>query len=80
MYHGHLKRDSNRYIKWVLIEAVDHIIEKDPGLRYRYERILRKKVKNKTRVAIAQKLCVSIYYMLKNKQVYRTRERKLFFR
>jgi len=76
VYHGHLKKDSNRYIKWVLIEAVEHIIDKDPELRYKYEKILREKGKNKARVAIAQKLCISIYYMLKNKQPYKMRERK----
>ncbi|MCM8777593.1 MAG: IS110 family transposase [Candidatus Omnitrophica bacterium] len=76
VYHGHLKKDSNKYIKWVVIEAVEHIIKKDPVLRYEYEKILRSKGKNKARVAIARKLCISIYYMLKNKQVYKMRERK----
>ncbi|MCM8830434.1 MAG: hypothetical protein NC824_05495 [Candidatus Omnitrophica bacterium] len=61
-----------------MIEAVEHIIKKDKVLRERYEKILRKKGKNKARVAIAQNLCVSIYYMLKNKQVYKTSERKRF--
>jgi len=80
VYHGHLKKDSNKYIKWALLEAVEHIIKKDPGLRYKYEKILRTKGKNKARVAIAQKLCISIYYMLKNKQPYKPREikRRLF--
>jgi len=76
VYHGHLKKDSNKYIKWVLIEAVEHIIKKDPQLAYKYEKILSKKGKNKARVAVAQKLCISIYYMLKNRQPYKTRERK----
>lgn len=76
VYHGHLKKDSNKYIRWVLVEAIQHIIEKDSGLRQKYEKILREKGKNKARAAIAQKLCISIYYMLKNKQPYKPRERK----
>lgn len=76
VYHGHLKKDSNKYIKWVLVEAVDHIIDKDPGLRQRYEKILRKKGKNKARVAVAQKACIGIYHMLQDKQPYKIRERK----
>lgn len=83
VYHGHLKKDSNKYIKWVLIEAVEHIIEKDPQLAYKYEKILSKKGKNKARVAVAQKICISIYWMLKNRQPYKIRERqrnKILFR
>lgn len=32
VHQGHIIKDANRYIKWCLIEAVDHAIRKDPKL------------------------------------------------
>lgn len=74
LHYGHLKKDSNKYIRWVLIEAVEHAIKQDPGLASGYYRILRKRGKNKARVAVARKLLISIYYMLKNNEPYKARK------
>ncbi|MFA5089379.1 MAG: IS110 family transposase [Candidatus Omnitrophota bacterium] len=73
VYQGALKKDSNKYIRWILIEAVDHAIKKDPGLFAFHRKIAHKKGENKARVAVAHKLLISIYFMLKNNQVYQLR-------
>lgn len=70
VYQGPLKKDSNKYIRWVLIEAVDHATRKDPGLMAFYRKLAAKKGENKARAAIAHKLLISVYYMLKNNQAY----------
>ena len=76
VYHGHLKKDSNKYIRWVLIEAIEHVIKKDAVLKYKYEKICREKGINKARVAIAQKICISVYWMLKKNEPYKIRKWK----
>jgi len=67
---GHLKKDSNKYIRWILIEAVTAAVRYDPKLYALYRRILVRKGKLKARVAVAHKLLVSIYFMLKNRSPY----------
>ncbi len=75
-HHGRLKKDSNRYIRWILIEAADHAVRKDPKLFRFYRKILATRGTNKARVAVAHKLLISIYYMLKNKEEYQIRKPK----
>lgn len=44
VHHGHIIKDSNKHIRWVLIEAVDKAIKKDPQLASSYLKVLRKRV------------------------------------
>ena len=44
VYHGHLKKDSNKYIRWVLIEAIEHVIKKDAVLNINMRKYVEKKV------------------------------------
>lgn len=74
-YQGRITKQGNRYIRWALVEAVTHAVAKDPLLLAAYNRLYRKKGKAKARVAIARKLLVSIYYMLKNKEPYQSNKR-----
>ena len=77
VHQGHIIRDANKYIKWCLIEAVNRggAVRKDPKLSSLYNKVLRKKGKPKARVAVARKLLISIYYMLKNRTEYEVRHR-----
>ena len=75
VHQGHIIKDANKYIKWCLIEAVDHAVRKDPKISSLYHKVLRKKGKTKARVAVARKLLISIYYMLKNRTEYEVRHR-----
>ena len=75
IHHGHIIKDSNAYIRWSLIEAVDHAIKKDPHLEFLYLKVTRKHGKSKARVAVARKLLISIYFMLKNKTTYQIHKR-----
>lgn len=79
VHQGHIIKDANRYIKWCLIEAVDHAVRKDPKLADLYHRVLRKKGKPKARVAVARKLLISIYYMLKNRSEYKISQPKKYY-
>ena len=71
IYQGHIIKDSNKYIRWVLTEAVPKAIAKDQRLKVTYFKILREKGKSKAKIAVARKMLISIYYMLKNKSQYK---------
>lgn len=70
-YYGHINKDSNPYIRWALIEAVPHVVKKDPKYRAYYQKIAFKKGRQKAKVAVAKKLLVAIYYMLKNNSPFK---------
>jgi transposase len=69
-YHGHIIKDSNTYIRYVLIEAVSHTIKKDNSLYWFHHRIAKKHGLNKARIATAHKLAKIIYFMLSKNQDY----------
>jgi len=68
--YGHINRDSNPFIRWVLIEAVPKAIKKDAKLAAYYHKIMIKKGKAKAKIAIARKLLIALYFMLKNNESY----------
>lgn len=69
-FHGHIIKDSNKYIRYAVLEAVPHAIKQDPKLWRFYNKLQRAKGKNKARIATARKLLVTIYYMLKHRAPY----------
>jgi transposase len=70
IYHGHIIKDSNAYIRYVLIEAVSQAIKKDNTLYWFYRRLAKRRGINKARVATARKLAKIIYFMLADNQDY----------
>lgn len=70
-HYGHINKDSNPFIRWVLIEAVPKAIKKDPKLRACYYKILIKKGQANAKIAVARKLLIAIYFMLKNREPYK---------
>ncbi len=69
-YHGRIIKDSNKYIRFVLLEAVPHAVKKDPKLWRFYSKMYKLKGSGKAKVATARKLLVAIYHMLKNNTPY----------
>lgn len=69
-YHGHIIKDSNKYIRYALVEAVPTATKKDMKLWSFYKKLQRKKGKNKAKIAVARKLLISIYFMLRNNTDY----------
>lgn len=70
-YHGHIIKDSNKYIRYALVEAVLKAIPKDPRLWSIYTNLKQKKGHNKAKIAVAHRMCMYIYAMLKNDTDYR---------
>jgi transposase len=71
VYHGRIIKDSNKYLRWALIEAVTAATRKEPQLNRFYCRLARKKGSNTARVATARRLLTIIYRMWREERDYR---------
>lgn len=67
--HGRIKQ-GNKYIRWVLVEAVPKTIKKDKVLKDFYLKILNKKGHNKAKIATARKMLSQIWYLLTYKKEF----------
>jgi transposase len=68
--HGGIGPAGSGWLKWILVEAVQHL-KRQPGPVYQhYVRLLAAKGKPKATVAAARKLCCYIYWMLKEGRSY----------
>jgi transposase len=57
-YHGHITRQGNSYIRWILIEAAQHASRFDPQLKPFYERIATRRGRLRAIVAVTLKLLI----------------------
>jgi transposase len=64
-------KPGNKYIRWVLVEAVPKAIKKDRRLNAFYCRIAGRKGNKKAKVAAARKMLAQIWLILKNQQPFR---------
>ena len=71
-YHGHLCKKSNRYLNWGMIEAAQKAKTIDPFLRRKAEEIERKKGASVATGAVAHRLLVAVYHILKEKTAYQS--------
>lgn len=69
-YHGHIIKDSNKYIRYGLVEAVPAAVKKDPRLWATYTVMVRKKGIPKAKIIIARKMLTAIYFMLRDNTPY----------
>jgi transposase len=76
-FHGHITRQGNRYIRWILIEAAQHAARFDPQLKPFYERISARRGRQRAIVAVARKLLIYIYQVLRKQEPYRAQRDEL---
>lgn len=68
--HRSIIRQSNKYIRWALGEAVTHTARKDERLKEFYKKLVDRKGKKKAKVACMNKLIKYIYHMLRNNESF----------
>jgi len=78
--HGRITRDGNKYIRWILIEAAQNASRFDPKLRPFYLRIAARRGHQKAITAVARKMLVSIYHVLKRQETYQGQRDELLER
>ena len=62
---GAISKQGNTMVRWLLIEAVHHAVRQDPELRQDYQRLKFRRGHAVAKVAIARKLAVRMYWMLR---------------
>ena len=67
---GHLTKQGNRLLRWLLVEAAQTASRSDPRLRRAYRRLAFRKGRAVAKVAIARKLAIRLYIMLRDKIDY----------
>jgi len=75
-YHGRVRQDVNRYLKWALVEAANSVVVNRKHLPQRHVSILYNRVRErrghaKAIVAVARHLAEASYWILKTKKPYR---------
>jgi transposase len=78
--HGHIVKEGNKRIRWILVEAAQHASRSDPRLRPFYLRILKRHGYQKAIVAVARKMLVSIFYVLSRNEAYHAENKGLLER
>ncbi len=69
-FHGRITKQGNKYIRWILIEAAQNASRYDPKLRGFYQRLAARRGHQKAITAVARKMLVSIYHVLKRQEEY----------
>lgn len=67
---GHLTKQGNRLLRFLLVEAAQTASRFDPGLRRVYRRLAFRKGAASAKVAVARKLAIRLYIMLRDKIDY----------
>ena len=68
---GGITKQGNKWVRWALVQAAHQAARHDPKLRCFFERVAARRGVQKAIVAVARKLAVSIYYVLKRNEPYR---------
>jgi transposase len=63
---GSISKQGNTMVRWLLIETVHHAVKQDPELRQDYQRLKFRRGHAVAKVAIARKLAVRMYWMLRS--------------
>jgi transposase len=67
---GHLTKQGNRLLRFLLVEAAQTACRFDPGLKRTYRRLVFRKGTALAKVAMARKLLIRLYIMLRDKIDY----------
>jgi transposase len=67
---GAISKQGNTMVRWLLIETVHHAVRFDPELRQDYQRLKFRRGHAVAKVAIARKLAVRMYWMLRSGAEY----------
>lgn len=77
MHIGKTNRSGRKLSLSLLLQSISHFRKINPYLEEFYQKKCQGKSKGKVRIAIARKMFVSLYYMLRNKKYYNYRDVKV---
>ena len=78
MYHGRMKKDSNRKANWILTQAANVAIQHDERMKRYYEKVRKAHHHNIAITHVANKMTTIIWHMLTNRTLYSDRNGRLY--
>lgn len=73
-WHGRITKEGNKWLRWVVIEAVHGAIITSPSLRRYYNSVKQRRGDKAATIALARKLLEIIYHVWKEKRPYYEKE------
>lgn len=70
LYHGRITKKGSTWIRWALIQAAHVAVRQENQFKRFYEKLKKKKGGKKAIVAVARKMLVTVYHMLKRKEPF----------
>jgi transposase len=67
---GHISKQGNPFLRGLLVEAAQSAVRYEPGMRREYQRLAQRKCRALAKVAMARKLAVRLYWMLRSEVDY----------
>ena len=67
---GAISKQGNSMMRWLLVEAAQTAAQQDPELRRAYQRLKFRRVSGVAKVAVARRLAVRLYWMLRARVDY----------
>jgi transposase len=67
---GSISKQGNTMMRWLLIEAAQTAARLDPQLRRTYQRLKNRRVSGVAKVAIARRLAIRLFWMLRTRHNY----------
>jgi transposase len=67
---GAISKQGNRWLRCLLVEATHNVVRLDPGFRKQYLHRCHQKPKGVAKVAVARKLAIRLYWMLRTQTGY----------
>jgi transposase len=64
---GHISKEGNVFLRWVLVEAANMAVRHDVEMKRMYWRLVERRGKSIAKVAMARKLLVRLYWMLRRR-------------
>ena len=70
-YHGHITKQGSAHARWLLVQAAQHVAKHPGPLGNFFRKLAARKSRNVAIVAVARKLVVIAWHMLKKNEPYR---------
>jgi len=67
---GHISKQGNPFLRGLLVEAAQSAVRHEPEMRRAYQRLAQRKCRALAKVAMARKLAVRLYWMLRREVDY----------
>ena len=67
---GHISKQGSSFVRGLLVEAAQSAVRHEPQLRREYQRLSQRRCRALAKVAIARKLAVRLYWMLRDEVDY----------